>query len=145
MNDAPLMLSVSGLRGLIGRSLTPGVAVKYGEAVGQWFAQAVKHGGGDTSRTPHVVVGRDSRPSGPMIESAVVAGLTSVGCRVTRIGIITTPGVAIMTETVNADGGIVITASHNPIMWNGIKTLRSDGVAPPAEALRSSGPSVPVS
>lgn len=128
MNDAPLMLSVSGLRGLIGKSLTPDVATRYGAAVGSWF-NANKQADG----AAHVVVGRDSRPSGEMIEFAVTAGLISVGCRVTRIGIVTTPGVAIMVEQLAADGGIVITASHNPIIWNGIKTLRHDGVAPPPD------------
>ncbi len=127
MNDAPLMLSVSGLRGLIGQSLTPEVATRYGAAVGSWF-NAHQQGA-----AAHVVVGRDSRPSGQMIELAVTAGLISVGCRVTRVGIVTTPGVAIMVEHLQADGGIVITASHNPIIWNGIKTLRHDGVAPPPD------------
>jgi phosphomannomutase len=117
------MLSISGLRGLIGSSLTPVVAARYGASVGQWFAQQ-KPGA-------HVVVGRDSRPSGQMIEAAVAAGLLATGCRVTRLGIATTPGVAIMIDHLGGDGGVVITASHNPIQWNGIKTLRRDGVAPP--------------
>ncbi len=128
MSNAPLMLSVSGLRGLVGRSLTPVVAARYGAAVGQWFK--TQHGKDDP---PRIVVGCDSRPSGAWVESAVVAGLASVDCRVTRLGILTTPGVAIMTEHLSADGGIVITASHNPIEWNGVKTLRRDGVAPPAD------------
>jgi phosphomannomutase len=80
-----------------------------------------------------VVLGRDSRPSGQMIELAAAAGLLSVGCRVTSLGIATTPGVAVMTEHLHADGGMVITASHNPMGWNGIKVLRHDGVAPPPE------------
>jgi phosphomannomutase len=130
MSDAPLMLGVSGLRGLVGRSLTPIVAARYGAAVGGWFRSQRR--GGDAG-PPHVVVGRDSRPSGQMLELATVAGLVAVGCRVTRLGIVTTPGVAIMTEHLGADGGIVITASHNPIEWNGIKTLRHDGVAPPPD------------
>ena len=70
---------------------------------------------------------------GQMIESAAAAGLIATGCRVTSLGVVTTPGVAIMTEHLGADGGMVITASHNPIEWNGIKALRHDGVAPPAE------------
>ena len=68
-----------------------------------------------------------------MIECAAVSGLLSVGCRVTTLGIVTTPTTAIMTEHLRADGGMVITASHNPIIWNGIKCLRHDGVAPPPE------------
>ncbi|MHC4995510.1 MAG: phosphoglucosamine mutase, partial [Planctomycetota bacterium] len=85
---------------------------------------------------PQIVVGRDSRPSGAMIEAAAVAGLVSVGCRVTALGIVSTPGVAIMAEQLQADGGVVITASHNPIIWNGIKVLRHDGMAPPADQAR---------
>ncbi len=122
MSDAPLMLSISGLRGLIGQSLTPQVAAQYGTAVGQWFkTQTTK---------PKIVVGRDSRPSGEMIQNAFVSGLSSVGCEVVTLDIATTPGVALMNEQLNGDGGIVITASHNPIQWNGIKVLRKDGVAP---------------
>lgn len=122
-----LMLSVSGLRGLIGHSLTPTVATKYASAFGSWLK--------DSTQTPHphVVLGRDSRPSGPTIEHAAIAGLLAVGCKVTTVGIVTTPGVAIMARKLNAQGGMVITASHNPIIWNGIKALRHDGIAPSAE------------
>lgn len=131
MNEAPLMLSVSGMRGLVGQSLTPPVAARYAAAVGQWFKDGTtRHNG-----TPHIVLGRDSRPSGQLIEMSAAAGLIAVGCRVTCLGIVTTPGVAIMTEHLGADGGMVVTASHNPIVWNGIKTLRPDGAAPaPHEA-----------
>jgi phosphomannomutase len=121
------MLSVSGMRGLIGRSLTPPVAARYAAAFGSWLRQST----GESH--PHVVVGRDSRPSGLMIQNAAVAGLIAAGCRVTTLGIVTTPSVAIMTEHRGAHGGMVITASHNPIIWNGIKALRHDGVAPPPD------------
>ena len=127
MPSAPLMLSVSGLRGLIGQSLTPNVATRYGAAIGSWLKAQTNQ------PAPHVVVGRDSRPSGEMIELAAAAGLISVGCKVTLLGIVTTPTVAIMTEHLHAHGGMVLTASHNPIIWNGIKTLRADGVAPPPD------------
>ncbi len=127
MTQAPLMLSVSGLRGYIGQSLTPPVAARFGAALGSWLqAQA---GGG----SPRVVIGRDSRPSGEMIELAAASGLVAVGCQVTTLGIVTTPTVAIMAQKLNADGGMVLTASHNPIIWNGIKCIRADGVAPPAD------------
>ena len=125
MSDAPLMLSISGLRGLIGQSLTPIVAAQYGAAVGTWFKSKTKK--------PKIIVGRDSRPSGEMIESAFVSGLTSVGCQVVTLGLASTPGVALMVGRLHADGGIVVTASHNPIEWNGIKVLRQDGIAPPPE------------
>lgn len=127
MDDAPLMLSVSGMRGLIGRSLTLSVAERYGAAIGAWLRDTT----GTT--TPHVVLGRDSRPSGEAISVAATAGLTATGCRVTNLGIVPTPTVAIMVGRLHADGGAVVTASHNPIEWNGIKTLRADGVAPPAD------------
>ncbi|MCX5662863.1 MAG: phosphoglucosamine mutase [Planctomycetota bacterium] len=132
MSDAPLMLSVSGLRGLVGQSLTPPVAARYGAAFGSWL-KGQPRADGSKDRPPHVVLGRDSRPSGPWVEQAVTAGLLAVGCRVTSLGIVTTPSVAIMAEHLGADGGMVITASHNPIIWNGIKALRHDGVAPPPE------------
>jgi len=126
---APLMLSVSGLRGYIGQSLTPTVAARYGAAFGSWLKAQTK------KEAPRVVLGRDSRPSGQMIELAAASGLIAVGCKVTTLGIVATPTVAIMAEHLKADGGMVITASHNPIIWNGIKCLRADGAAPPpAEA-----------
>lgn len=121
------MLSISGMRGLVGQSITPPVVARYTAAFGSYLKQS--------RDTPHpvVVLGRDSRPSGEMFENAAAAGLVSVGCKVVRVGILSTPGVAIMGQDVNADGGIVITASHNPGPWNGIKPLRHDGVAPPPE------------
>ncbi|MEM6854894.1 MAG: phosphoglucosamine mutase [Planctomycetota bacterium] len=130
-SSAPLMLSISGMRGLVGRSITPDVAARYTAAFGSWLKTAR-----DTAR-PTVVLGRDSRPSGEMFENAAAAGLVSVGCQVVRVGVLSTPGVAIMGQHVEADGGIVITASHNPAPWNGIKPLRHDGVAPPPEAVEN--------
>lgn len=82
-----------------------------------------------------VCLGRDSRPSGAMLEHAIAAGLMATGCDVTKIGIVTTPGVAMMTRFLKADGGVVITASHNPTEWNGIKLLRNDGIAYPADQI----------
>ncbi|MEM1108724.1 MAG: phosphoglucosamine mutase [Planctomycetota bacterium] len=128
-SNAPLMLSISGMRGLVGKSITPEVVSRYTAAFGTWLKT------NRNTATPTVVLGRDSRPSGEMFESAAAAGLASVGCRVVRVGILSTPGVAIMEQHVRADGGIVITASHNPTPWNGVKPLRHDGVAPPPEAV----------
>lgn len=130
MPDAPLMLSVSGARGLVGRSLTPDIVSRYAAAFGSWLRHDQS---GNQSSAPHVVLGRDSRPSGELFAHAAAAGLAATGCRVTLLGIASTPGVAIMTQHLSAQGGMVITASHNPIPWNGIKCLRSDGVAPPAD------------
>lgn len=128
MNEqAPLMLSVSGMRGLVGLSITPVVVARYAAAFGGWLRESTG------KIAPRVVIGRDSRPSGQMFEMAAVSGLIASGCRVTRVGVLSTPGVAIMIGHHRADGGMVITASHNPIIWNGVKALRHDGAAPPAD------------
>ena len=112
-----LMVSVSGVRGEIGGTLTPDVAARFGAAFGTML------GPGKTA-----VVGRDSRPSGPVVRNAVVSGLLACGVKVVDLGVVTTPGTALMTRQLQADGGVVVTASHNPIQWNGIKFLRSNGV-----------------
>jgi len=114
-----LMISISGIRGIIGQTLTPQLAVDVGCA----FAAHVQGG--------RVVLARDSRPSGPMIRAAVLSGLLSGGCEVVDLGIVSTPGAGLMIDELQADGGIVITASHNPLMWNGIKFLTRHGAAPP--------------
>jgi len=113
-----LMVSVSGIRGEIGLTLTPEIAARFGSA----FATTL--GAGAT-----VAVGRDSRPSGPMIRNAVISGLLACGVKAVDLGLVTTPGVALMTRELGAEGGVVITASHNPIQWNGIKFLRPNGLA----------------
>jgi phosphomannomutase len=113
------MASVSGIRGIVGASLTPQLAVDAGCA----FATHV--GGG------RIVIARDSRPSGTMVASAVTAGLLAGGCDVVDLGIVTTPGAALMVRELGAAGGIVVTASHNPAPWNGMKFLTADGAAPP--------------
>lgn len=115
----PLMMSVSGVRGVIGESMTPVLAAELGCAFGTFL------GGGK------VVVGRDSRPSGTMLQQAVISGLLSTGCEVISLGIASTPAIALMVRRNRADGGIVITASHNPVRWNGIKFLTREGLAPP--------------
>jgi phosphomannomutase len=111
-----LMVSVSGVRGTIGATLTADVANDFGRA----FAQML--GAGST-----VVLGMDTRPSGPMIRSAVVAGLSAGGVNAVDLGVVTTPGVALMTRKLGAAGGVVITASHNPPQYNGIKFLQASG------------------
>jgi phosphomannomutase len=116
-----LMMSVSGVRGIIGRTMTPALAVDLGCAFGTYLE-------GGT-----VVIGRDSRPSGPMLQNALVAGLLATGCRVIQLDIASTPATAFMVRRHQAAGGVVITASHNPIIWNGMKFLTSEGLAPPPE------------
>jgi len=127
--ETQLMLSHSGLRGIVGQSLTDNVATRYAAAIGRALtASAAK-------RPATVVVGRDSRPSGNHLESAVLVGLAAAGCRVIRLGIVTTPGVAVMVRHHRAAGGVIVTASHNPTPWNGIKMLTPRGTAPtPHEA-----------
>lgn len=116
-----LMMSVSGVRGIVGETMTPELAVQLGAAFGSHLD------GGD------VILGRDSRPSGELLESAMKSGLLAVGCNVTELGIVTTPGAALTVLERSARGGVVITASHNPVQWNGIKFLTAEGFAPPPE------------
>jgi phosphomannomutase len=131
-NDAsPLMLGVSGTRGIVGKTLTPAVATRFAQAFAAWLIEQ-QHA--EPSAT--VVVGRDSRPSGEMIESAVVAGLLSMGLRPRLAGIASTPAIAGAVKHCEAAGGLVLTASHNPAPWNGIKPLRGDATAPPPEEAR---------
>jgi phosphomannomutase len=123
-----LIVSISGLRGIVGENLTPAVAAEYGCAFGTFLGRTVPTEGG----RPVVCVGRDSRPSGLMVQSAVTAGLCSAGVDVVDLGVVTTPSVGVMVRHLGCNGGVVITASHNPIPYNGIKLLNADGMAPPA-------------
>ena len=128
-SSAPLMISVSGVRGIIGATLTPQVAVEFGQAFGHFLRTQ------NPGRKSKVAIGRDTRPSGPMVFGAVSAGLMSVGVDVIDVDVATTPSVALFGRYLKTDASIVITASHNPILWNGIKFLRHDGIAyPPAQA-----------
>jgi len=120
-----LMMSVSGVRGIVGETLTPILAAELGAAFGS-------HLGGGT-----VILGRDSRPSGEFVKGAVKSGLLAVGCNVIELGIVSTPGTALMIGECGAQGGVVITASHNPTPWNGIKFLTAQGWAPPPEMAAS--------
>jgi phosphomannomutase len=115
-NHDKLMISVAGIRGVVGTSLTTDAVLKFAAAFGT-FA-----GGGP------IVLGRDSRLSGPVMEMAVEAGLRSVGCDVIRIGIVPTPTVQLMTRLLKAKGGIAITASHNPSQWNALKFVSGQGL-----------------
>jgi phosphomannomutase len=126
-NEAPLMLSVSGARGIVGTTMTPAVAADFAAAFGTFIRQTAKR------KPPLLCVGRDSRPSGAALASAAIGGLASVGCAVIDLGVVTTPTVAVMIAKHKASGGMAITASHNPIQWNGLKCLNADGVAPPPE------------
>ncbi|MFZ0035584.1 MAG: phosphoglucosamine mutase [Sedimentisphaerales bacterium] len=130
-DDMPekLIISISGMRGIVGENLTPSIAAEYGSAFGTFLKSRHTNKGGKLS----VCIGRDSRSSGQMLKSAVATGLCAVGIDVVDLGIVTTPGVGIMVRELQCDGGVVITASHNPIQYNGIKLLLGDGIAPPSE------------
>ena len=125
----PLIISVSGMRGIIGENLTPDIAAQFACAFGTFLKQTA---GGKDKLT--VCIGRDSRPSGQMLTAAVTAGLCSAGLNVIDLGLVTTPGVSIMTKHLACTGGIIITASHNPIEYNGIKLLLGNGIAPPSNS-----------
>jgi len=125
--SAPLMLSVSGARGIFGKSMTPDVAARFAAAFGSHLVESA-----DDRAVPIVCVARDGRPSGEAMVAAATAGLLATGCRVVDLGIATTPTVGVMIRHLGASGGIVATASHNPIIWNGLKCLDGSGAAPPA-------------
>src|SRR5438445_12543548 len=128
MSDT-LMVSVSGVRGLVGTDLTPEVVARWAAAFGAW-ARAGRGGGdgGRGKRGSRVVVGRDARTSGSMFADAATAGLMSVGCDIIDVGLVPTPTVQLAVEHHRAAGGIILTASHNPIEWNALKFVGSDGI-----------------
>jgi len=108
-----------GVRGVANRELTPELAYKIGRCGGFVLTRQAQH--------PKVVIGRDTRISGPMLEAALVAGLLSIGVHVIRIGVVSTPAVAYLTKKLGADAGVMISASHNPVADNGIKFFGGDG------------------
>lgn len=107
------MISVSGIRGIFGVDLNPENLARFSAAYGTW------------AKGGTIVLGRDSRVTGALCEQIVSAALQSVGCNVIRMGIVTTPTVAMGVLRHNAAGGIVISASHNPAQWNALKLLNS--------------------
>jgi len=113
--SVPLIISASGVRGVVGEGLTPGIVADLASA----FGEMVK---GD------ILVGYDTRTSNEMFKYAVFSGLLSVGCRVVDLGICPTPSLQLMVKETEADGGIAITGSHNPPEWNALKFVRKDGL-----------------
>ncbi|MBM7609520.1 phosphoglucosamine mutase [Lysinibacillus composti] len=109
-----------GVRGVANSELTPEFAFKLGRVGGYVLTKNAKD-------RPKVIIGRDTRISGHMLEGALVAGLLSIGVEVMRLGVISTPGVAYLTRVMNADAGVMISASHNPVADNGIKFFGPDG------------------
>src|SRR4029079_5798742 len=115
-----LRVSVSAIRGRVGEALTPEIVAQYAAAFGAWA--------GARSETRRVVVGRDSRVSGPMFHRVVLSALQSVGCDVIDIGLTTTPTCQLAVEDHHAAGGLMISASHNPIEWNALKCIGPPGM-----------------
>lgn len=119
------LFGTDGIRGTANvEPMTPGTVVKIGQAIGLLLQRKVL-----ASRSPakKVVIGKDTRLSGYMIEQALAAGLNSMGVYVQQVGPLPTPGIGYLTRTMRAAAGIVISASHNPFMDNGIKIFGSDG------------------
>jgi phosphomannomutase len=110
-----LKISISGVRGVIGESLTPTLLTRFAQAFGTYVG----------ART--IVIGRDPRTSGEMVKQAVVAGLLSSGCRILDIGMCPVPTIQLIVRHHHAHGGIAITASHNPAEWNALKFIGEGG------------------
>lgn len=114
------LFGTDGVRGVANADLTPELAFKIGRAGAAIVAA------GSAAANP-IIVGRDTRVSGPMLEAAIVAGITSTGRHVVQIGVVPTPGVAALTSLVGGAAGVMISASHNPVEDNGIKFFGADG------------------
>jgi phosphomannomutase len=111
-----LKIGISGVRGIIGESLSPDLVLDFAQAFGVFI------------NSGRVVIGTDTRSSRGMLKYAAVSGLLSSGCTVIDLGIATTPTIMLMTKEIGAEGGMIITASHNPSAWNGLKFVRNDGI-----------------
>ena len=112
----PLKIGITGVRGIVGETFTPEVAVGFSQAFGTYLD-------GGT-----ILVCRDTRASGPMVRAAVIAGLLAAGCEVIDLGVSPTPSLQLAVTWLKADGGIAITAGHNPASWNALKFVRGDGL-----------------
>jgi phosphomannomutase len=117
MGESPLILGVSGLRGIVGESLTPEVAVRYAAAFGSWLQDQID------DRKPYVVVGDDGRDGNDSLFYAVISALLGAGCRVCIVGTTPTPTVGFACDLRRGDAAVIVTASHNPQEWNGVKIL----------------------
>lgn len=116
----PLIVSISGIRGVFGDGLDPATLVRFVSGYGAWLRDA-------TGGAPTVVVGRDGRVTGDVCARIVTATLQSVGCHVIDAGLATTPTVEMGVLKAEADGGIILSASHNPAEWNALKLLNGRG------------------
>ena len=116
-----LMVSISGLRGIVGRSLTPEVIIRYAAAFAEYCARR-------SPGNPTVVLGGDGRSTGRMVTELAAGALLAKGMRVLTLGVCPTPTVQLAVEHERAAGGIAVTASHNPMEWNGLKFIAPTGM-----------------
>ena len=114
------MISVSGIRGVIGSAFSPGMALDFVQAYAAYLKRS--------NPQPVVLLALDTRPSGAMMRHAVLAGLIGAGCKVRDLGVVATPTLQLAIPTQGADGGICITASHNPVEWNALKFFQPSGM-----------------
>lgn len=112
----PLKIGITGVRGVVGETFTPELAVGFAQAFGTYM---------DGGR---ILVSRDTRPSGPMVRAAVLGGLMAAGCEVVDLGVCPTPSMQLAVARSGAGGGIAVTAGHNPSQWNALKFVRADGL-----------------
>lgn len=127
--SSPFMLGVSGCRGIMGKTMTAEVAARFAAVFGAWVRE--RHG---PQGRPLVVVGRDGRAGGEVLLAAATAGLAGSGCDVLTLDVAMTPTVAVMVDARGAEAGLIITASHNPQEWNGLKMLVRWGGGPGSRA-----------
>ena len=127
-----LMVSISGIRGIVGESLTPDIVVKYAAAFGE-YCKRINPDNPLRGRRPEVVLGRDGRITGKIVANIVSSTLLASGVNVRAIGVCPTPTVALAVEKLGLTGGISVTASHNPMQWNGLKFFASSGLFLDAE------------
>lgn len=121
----PRLFGTDGVRGVANADLTPELAFNLGRAAASVLTRDKSHA--------TMLVGRDTRVSGEMLEAALIAGITSAGVHAVRLGVIPTPGVAYLVRKLQADAGVMISASHNPVPDNGIKFFSGDGFKLPDE------------
>lgn len=113
------LFGTDGVRGIANSQLTPSLAFRLGQAGAYVLSKEYEH--------PRIVIGKDTRISGDMLEASLIAGICSVGADVLPVGVLPTPGIAFLTRALNASAGVVISASHNPVQDNGIKFFSSTG------------------
>ena len=113
------LFGTDGVRGVANSQLTPNLAFRLGQAGAYVLSKEHPH--------PRIVIGKDTRISGDMLEAALISGICSVGADVLRVGVLPTPGIALLTRTLDVSAGVVLSASHNPVQDNGIKFFDSTG------------------